>query len=143
MTALALVGLGSNIDPEQHLVVAAEELRRHFSGVRFSAVYRSAAVGMAADAADFLNACALLPSALVVDDLVAWLKTLEDTHGRDRSHGSWRPRTLDLDLMWFDGAWLEEVMTYPHCYLPAAELLPLPELVPKPVLRIARIDLVL
>ncbi|MDX8413031.1 MAG: 2-amino-4-hydroxy-6-hydroxymethyldihydropteridine diphosphokinase [Mariprofundales bacterium] len=121
-----LVGMGSNIDPECHLTAGSAALRERFPSVCFSQVYRSAAVGMAAGAADFLNACALFSCDDEADTLQAWLKQVEDSHGRDRSHGSWQPRTLDLDVMMFDDEWLEDVMAYPHCYLPAAELVVLP-----------------
>ncbi len=139
----ALVGMGSNIDPERYLVAAAKALRDRFPQVRFSRVYRSAAVGMDAGAADFLNACALFALDFDRDDLAPWLKRLEDRHGRDRSKGSWQPRTLDLDLMLFDDRWLEEVMAYPHCYLPAAELVQMPAPLPTPDCRIDAVDLIL
>jgi len=135
--------MGSNIDPEHHLMAAANALRSQFPGIVFSAVYRSAAVGMGEEAADFLNSCALLDTDQSIDGLVAWLKGLEDAHGRDRSQGSWRPRTLDLDLICFDGVWLEDVMAYPHCYLPAAELMALPAPIPVSQQRIVRIGVTL
>jgi len=135
-----LVGMGSNIDPERYLIAGSAALRGRFSSVRFSQVYRSAAVGMAAGAADFLNACALFSCDDDADTLQVWLKQVEDSHGRDRSHGSWQPRTLDLDVMLFDDAWLEDVMAYPHCYLPAAELVALPA--PCPAVSSTVIDVV-
>jgi len=132
-----LVGIGSNIEPERHLVAGAAALRARFPAVRFSQVYRSAAVGMDRGAADFLNACALFTVDCEVASLQQWLKQVEDAHGRERSHGSWRPRTLDLDVMLFDDRWLEDVMAYPHCYLPAAELVRLPAALPALQQRIA------
>jgi len=123
----ALVGIGSNIDPERHLISGAAALQARFPDVRFSQVYCSAAIGMDAGAADFLNACALFTLDDEVNVLQLWLKQIEDNHGRDRSHGAWQPRTLDLDVMQFDGVWLEDVMAYPHCYLPAEALVLLPE----------------
>jgi len=93
-----LVGMGSNIDPERHLATAAIAIRRLFPEARFSAVYRSPAVGME-HAEDFLNACCRLQSDMSAPALSTRLKQLEDEHGRDRSQGSWKPRTLDLDLL--------------------------------------------
>lgn len=122
-----LIGLGSNIEPEQHLCSAAAGIRARFPGVRFSAVYRSPAVGMQ-DAADFLNACCLLQSEWSLQQLGVWLKQLEDGHGRDRSLGSWRPRTLDLDLLMAGDVVLdEELFRYAHAYVPARELCILPD----------------
>ena len=128
--ATALIGMGSNIDPEQHLMDAAKEIRVRFPDCRFSAVYRSKAVGMEGD--DFLNACCLIEGVLAQAELVGWFKGLEDRHGRDRSEGSWKPRTLDLDLLVYGDEVLDDdLFRYPHVYVPASELvdmdLPSPE----------------
>ena len=117
----ALVGMGSNISPEKHLADAASEIRKRFSDVRFSSVYQSRAVGMDGD--DFLNACCLISNVPDSGELNSWFKSLEDEHGRDRSEGSWKPRTLDLDLLMFDGKVLDDdLYRYPHVYVPASEL---------------------
>ncbi|NWF35235.1 2-amino-4-hydroxy-6-hydroxymethyldihydropteridine diphosphokinase [Mariprofundus sp. KV] len=119
-----LIGMGSNIEPEQNLRLAAIALRRDFEEVCFSAVYHSPAVGM--EGADFLNACCRVESELPASQLKARLKALEDAQGRDRSEGSWRPRTLDLDVLMYDGQVLDdELYRYAHAYVPAAELVAL------------------
>jgi len=121
-----LVGMGSNIDPQRHLKAAAAALSAAFPEAEFSGVYRSAAIGMQG-AADFLNACCLLQSDMQQDALASWLKQLEDTHGRDRSEGSWKPRTLDLDVLMAGGQVVDdELFRYAHAYVPARELVDLP-----------------
>ncbi len=118
---MALIGMGSNIEPEAHLLRAAGRLREKFGEVRFSSVYRSAAVGMDGD--DFLNACCLIRTDLAMADLKAVLKRLEDEQGRDRSQGSWQPRTLDLDVLMYDGEVVDdELYRHAHAYVPASEL---------------------
>ncbi len=118
---IALIGMGSNIDPEQHLSDAAAEIRSRFPNCSFSATYRSKAVGMEGD--DFLNACCLIENVPLREELVGWFKQLEDRHGRDRSEGSWKPRTLDLDLLIYSGEVLDnDLFRYPHIYVPASEL---------------------
>jgi 2-amino-4-hydroxy-6-hydroxymethyldihydropteridine diphosphokinase len=117
-----LLGLGSNIEPERHLLAAAQEIRQRFPSVRFSAAYRSAAVGMEGD--DFLNACCLIVCGESLSELERWLKGLEDKHGRDRSEGSWKPRTLDLDILMADDQVLDDdLFRYAHVYVPARELI--------------------
>ncbi|MDX8388680.1 MAG: 2-amino-4-hydroxy-6-hydroxymethyldihydropteridine diphosphokinase [Ghiorsea sp.] len=119
-----LIGMGSNIDPETHLTAASHKLRGHFEGVRFSSVYSSKAVGMDGD--DFLNACCVFEHDLSHDELLIWLKKLEDEYGRDRSEGSWKPRTLDLDILMIDGDVLDDdVYRYGHAFVPASELVQL------------------
>ncbi|PJA32453.1 MAG: 2-amino-4-hydroxy-6-hydroxymethyldihydropteridine diphosphokinase [Zetaproteobacteria bacterium CG_4_9_14_3_um_filter_53_7] len=116
-----LLGLGSNINPESNLQQAATALSREFPGVSFSRVYRSAAVGMSGG--DFLNACCLLATDLALPQMKTRLKQLEDLQGRDRSEGSWKPRTVDLDVLVFgDEVVDEELYRYAHAFVPAAEL---------------------
>ena len=118
----ALIGMGSNIDPIQHLQCAASEIRERFPSVRYSKVYQSAAIGMDGD--DFLNACCLLTHVPEQQVLSKWLKALEDIHGRDRSKGSWKPRTLDLDVLMYDEKILDQdAFSYAHVFVPASELI--------------------
>ncbi|MDQ7010453.1 MAG: 2-amino-4-hydroxy-6-hydroxymethyldihydropteridine diphosphokinase [Mariprofundaceae bacterium] len=118
----ALIGMGSNIEPERHLASAAAAIRERFPDSRFSSVYRSRAIGMQAD--DFLNACCLMTNAPDEAVLRAWLKEVEDTHGRERTQGSWQSRTLDLDLLMYgDVVRDDDLFRYPHVYIPAGELI--------------------
>ena len=117
-----LVGMGSNIEPEHNLVRAAAALRIQFDGITFSSAYRSAAVGMDGD--DFLNACCLFDTELPQQEICLLLKTMEDAQLRDRSKGSWRPRTLDLDLLIYDTQVVgDDLYRYAHAFGPAAELI--------------------
>lgn len=114
--------MGSNIEPERHLCAAAQAMRQQFGDVDFSSVYRSEAVGMDGD--DFLNACCIFSVDLTYEDLLSWLKALEDKYGRDRSEGSWKPRTLDLDVLLIDDVVVDEdLYRYGHIFVPASELL--------------------
>jgi len=124
--AEVLVGMGSNINPENNLLRAATALRSEFGAVVFSSVYRSAAVGMDGD--DFLNACCLFDSVLGPAEVRRRMKALEDAQGRDRSAGSWKPRTIDLDVLMYDGTVMDgELYRYAHAYVPAIELAELDE----------------
>jgi len=117
----ALIGMGSNIEPELNLRKAAKVIRRQFPGVCFSRVYRSAAVGMDGD--DFLNACCLFETDISCSRLIHGLKQLEDAQGRRRAAGAWQPRTLDLDMLMFDGGIMDDnFYKYAHIYIPASEL---------------------
>ncbi|GAV20160.1 2-amino-4-hydroxy-6-hydroxymethyldihydropteridine pyrophosphokinase [Mariprofundus micogutta] len=119
--ASVLVGLGSNIYPESNLQQAAVALGQAFEDVVFSSVYRSAAVGM--QGGDFLNACCMISTGLTLPQVKIKLKQLEDLQGRDRSEGSWKPRTVDLDVLMYDDDVVdEELYRYAHAFVPAAEL---------------------
>lgn len=96
----AWLSLGSNLEPERHLLAAARALRVRFGAVRFSPVYRTPAVGF--DGPDFLNAAAQLDTDLDVHALNDWLHALEDAQGRQRGGPRFASRTLDIDIVLFD-----------------------------------------
>ncbi len=96
----AYLSLGSNLDPERHLRVAAAALRERFGDVVFSSVLRSPAVGI--DGPDFFNAAAIVRTDLDVFALDAWLHSLEAMNGRDRSAPRFASRTLDIDIVFYD-----------------------------------------
>ncbi len=91
------IAAGSNIEPEVRMRRAAEELRRHFAGIRFSSCYRNKAFGFAGP--DFINAVAALDSALEPAELIARLESVEQLCGRGREDPKWAPRAMDLDLL--------------------------------------------
>jgi 2-amino-4-hydroxy-6-hydroxymethyldihydropteridine diphosphokinase len=132
---LAYVGLGSNLDqPARQIEQAIEELDGlpHSRVVRRSSLYRSAPVGYA-DQPDFVNAVVQIETGLSADRLLAELQELETRHGRARSFAN-APRTLDLDLLTFDGLETKsERLTLPHPRMQerAFVLKPLLELAPE------------
>jgi 2-amino-4-hydroxy-6-hydroxymethyldihydropteridine diphosphokinase len=111
----AYVGFGGNLDdPAATLRAAAAELGRRAGRLSAaSPVYRSAPVGVT-DQPPFLNAVAALDSPLSPDELLDVLLALEAEHGRVREV-RWGPRTLDLDLLWFEGVVRDDPrLTLPH-----------------------------
>jgi len=103
--AKAYLSLGSNLDPEDNLRSGIAALRERFGHVQLSPVYRARAVGF--DGPDFLNAAAIIETDLDPQALNAWLHSLEDAHGRDRSGPRFSDRTLDIDIVLFDDRILE------------------------------------
>ena len=101
----AYLSLGSNVDAVTHLRAAVRALRERFGDVVLSPVYRTRAVGF--DGPDFHNAAAIIESDLDPHALNTWLHALEDAHGRDRSGPRYGDRTLDIDIVLFDGLTLE------------------------------------
>ncbi len=115
--------MGSNIEPGRWLAFAARRLVEDFGEVRFSHVYETEAVGM--DGPPFWNACARIARAPAPQALVPRLKAIEDEAGRDRSQGSWRPRTLDLDLLVHGARVLDgDLARHLHLWLPVRDLWP-------------------
>ena len=93
----AYVGIGSNVEPERHIVMAVQALRGRFGAITLSPLYRNRAVGFEGD--DFLNGVIGLDTDLDVPALKAALDEVELACGRERGAARFAPRTLDLDLL--------------------------------------------
>lgn len=132
---LAYVGIGSNLeDPRQQVLRAFDELARlpHTSVTGRSSLYRTAPIGRAAQP-DFINAVAALDTRLSAAALLAELQALEARHGRERSFAN-APRTLDLDLLLYGNARIDEPglsVPHPRMHERAFVLAPLVEIAPK------------
>jgi 2-amino-4-hydroxy-6-hydroxymethyldihydropteridine diphosphokinase len=96
------------------LRAAAAELDREAGRIAAaSPIYRSLPVGVT-DQPPFLNAVAALDTVLGPDALLDVLLAVEAAHGRVRDV-RWGPRTLDLDLVWFEGVVRDAPrLTLPH-----------------------------
>lgn len=99
--ALVHVSVGSNIDKENNIRAAMEQMRRVFGDVAVSNVYESAAVGFEGE--PFYN----FVTSFYADDMEkarASLRDIEDQHQRDRGAQKFSNRTLDLDMLLFGNA---------------------------------------
>jgi 2-amino-4-hydroxy-6-hydroxymethyldihydropteridine diphosphokinase len=116
--ARAYVGLGSNLgDREATLraAVAALGAEPAVELVAVSTLRDTAPVGLL-DQPRFLNGVAVLETDLPARDLLDLLLEVERRLGRDRAAAPPQgPRTLDLDLLLYDGARIdEEGLQIPH-----------------------------
>jgi 2-amino-4-hydroxy-6-hydroxymethyldihydropteridine diphosphokinase len=110
----AYISLGSNLgDSLLTLRQAAAALRALGTVVAASPVYETDPVGLKEQPA-FLNAVVELDTALEPLPLLDALLAIEAECGRERGI-RFGPRTLDLDLIWYDGMRLEsDRLTLPH-----------------------------
>ena len=110
----AYVSLGSNLgDSLQTLREAAAALGGLGTVVAASPVYETDPVGLK-DQPAFLNAVVELDTTLEPLPLLDALLAIETDSGRERGI-RFGPRTLDLDLIWYDGRRLEsDRLTLPH-----------------------------
>ncbi len=95
-----LVGIGSNISPARHIGAALSSLRGMGLLRAASTVYRSPAIGLAGDAADFLNLVVRLEWDGDLRDLKVRMEKIETRLGRPAAASStWVSRTIDLDIL--------------------------------------------
>ena len=114
---VAFLGIGSNLDAEQNMRLAARELRRRFGTIAFSPVYRSKALGF--DGADFLNAVARIETERTPRALATEVEHIHGLAGRRRRSGKFVSRTIDIDVLLYD----ELVVNEPHLALPRSDVL--------------------
>jgi len=112
----AAIALGSNLDdPEAHVKRGFDDLAA-LPGTKLlarSKLYRTKPVGYA-DQPDFINACALVDTALAPRELLRGLLDIEKRHGRQRGIPN-GPRTLDLDIVLYGEEKIDEPgLAIPH-----------------------------
>ena len=104
--ATVFISLGSNIDRQAKTREGIKALRDHYGDLRLSSVYESEAVGFAGDS--FYNMVVVLNTDDDVHAVAARLRKIEDEYGRDRNNPKFSSRTLDLDLLLYDDAIVDE-----------------------------------
>lgn len=125
----AYVSIGSNIERERNVRAAVRRLRERYGPITLSSVYESEAVGF--EGSPFYNLTAGLDTEEGPAEVAGFLRTVEAGAGRDRGQPRFSSRTLDLDLLlWGDAAIeqeglhlpREEILTHAFVLGPLAEI---------------------
>ena len=129
--ATVYLGLGSNVRPEMNLRLAIRELRKRYGELAISTVYRCAPVGFEAE--DFLNLVVCLQSEDSPLAICDEIELIHNLSGRVRSSNKWESRTLDIDLLLYNGLVQDkrpvrvprdDILKYSFVLRPLAELAP-------------------
>ncbi len=127
----AYLGLGSNVDAKRHIKIAVHALIHRFGDAGISPIYRSKSVGFEGD--DFINLVARVQTELKPQELRHYLRTLEESHGRNRDAPKWSDRTLDIDILLYDDLVIDsgglklpraEIVHFAHVLKPLADIAP-------------------
>lgn len=97
-----IIGVGSNIDPQKNIALAKSILENLFENFVQSEFIQTTPIGNI-DQDDFLNGAFAFETDLDINTLRQQLKKIEVQCGRDFAHDKWGPRTLDLDIIVFNG----------------------------------------
>ncbi len=131
--AKVTIALGSNLGHPYRQLKQARDFLSELSeaNLRCSALYQSEAVGPSEE--DFLNAVIQIDTRLSPQHLFERLKEQERRQGRPTRYPKWTARTLDLDIISYNGLVIET----DNLIIPHAEynqrlfvLMPLKELFP-------------
>jgi 2-amino-4-hydroxy-6-hydroxymethyldihydropteridine diphosphokinase len=130
----AFVALGSNLDDPVAQIRSGFSSLAALRGTRLarrSSLYRNPPVGLL-DQPEFVNAVAMIETALGASDLLDELLRIESAHGRERVLAN-GPRTLDLDLALYGDRTIREsrlIVPHPRLTERAFVLVPLVEIAP-------------
>ena len=119
-----LIGVGSNIDPENNIKHALHLISDHATILKKASIWQTPAVGN--HGPDYLNTAVLIESSYSLDDINKLvLSKIEDQLGRVRYKDKNADRTIDLDVIMHDGSCIDEDLWYQaHVAVPASEILP-------------------
>ncbi|MCB0223969.1 MAG: 2-amino-4-hydroxy-6-hydroxymethyldihydropteridine diphosphokinase [Anaerolineae bacterium] len=133
MPNIAYLSLGSNIEPETNLKSALRLLACYTDLLAVSSVWETKPVGLI-DQPNFLNAAAIIATELAADQLKQQvLLKIESCLGRQRQVNKNAPRTIDIDIMFFNRQIFNladrripdpEVLERPFVAIPLAEIAP-------------------
>lgn len=112
-----ILGLGSNLGDRADILAQAIARLRQVPGLMVLAISEavdSDPVGYA-DQPNFLNLCLAITCDLNPDELLAKTLDIERQLGRERTANRNGPRTIDIDLLFYEGgAWDSPTVTLPH-----------------------------
>ncbi len=121
---LVVVGLGSNIDPDENIRTALQRIPELAEIRSQTDILRTEPVG-APGQAWFMNCAVLLATELSLEELEIRLRDIEGSMGRPREGDRSGPRTIDLDvLVWNDRVVDDDVHSRPFLGNAVRELCP-------------------
>ena len=106
-TNRAVLGLGSNIDPEENIRKAIEIISGEVSLIKASSFVETEPVGFN-EQRSFINGALLIETGLGASALKARLREIETGLGRVRTGDKNGPRTIDLDILVWNGEVVDE-----------------------------------
>ncbi len=99
---IAVIGIGSNIDAGANIAGMLEILGKEVEILKVSEIVKTKPIGII-NQPDFSNGAVKIQTNLQKEELEQLLKSIEDRLGRDRTAPKFGPRTIDLDLIVWNG----------------------------------------
>ena len=99
-------GIGSNINPEENIILAVREIKNIFDDVIVSPVYKNKSVGF--EGSDFLNLVVSCSTKMSVYEVNDFIEQVHNLSGRERQSNKYLSRTLDIDLLMFGDDIIED-----------------------------------
>lgn len=97
-----IVAIGSNIHPEKNIPEALKILGAKYHLLKTASLRKTLPIGFT-DQPDFMNSASLVETLLDKDAFNRELKHIEALLGRVRTSNKFGPRTIDLDIVVWNG----------------------------------------
>ena len=97
-----IIGIGSNVKAEIHIPQMLEILKEQVEIVKISKFEITRPVGME-NQPYFTNGAVRIRTLAGISEFNSFLKSIEDQLGRDRSAPKFGPRSIDLDIVVWNG----------------------------------------
>ncbi len=99
---IAIISIGSNLDAEENIKCMLEILGKKVSVLAKSQLLKTKPIGIE-DQPEFINGAVKIATSFDHKNLKLLLKSIEDELGRDRTAPKFGPRTMDLDIVVWNG----------------------------------------
>jgi 2-amino-4-hydroxy-6-hydroxymethyldihydropteridine diphosphokinase len=99
---IAIISIGSNIDAEKNIARMLKILGNEVEVQKVSTLVKTKPIGIE-NQPDFTNGALKVQTEMNREELIQLFKTIEDELGRDRSAPKFGPRTIDLDIVIWNG----------------------------------------
>lgn len=107
MINTAIISIGSNINAEENISSMLEVLGNEVEILKVSSMLKTKPIGIE-NQPEFTNGAVKIKTGLSREELNRHLKKIEDQLGRDRSAPKFGPRTIDLDIVIWNGDIVDE-----------------------------------
>lgn len=98
----AVIGIGSNIDPEENIGKVRDSIASEFRVIKSSSFVETEPIGYKKQR-NFINGALLIETDMDIHGLKSRLRALESALGRERTDNRDGPRTIDLDILVWNG----------------------------------------
>lgn len=107
MDNTAVISIGSNIDAASNISRMLQILEADLRIIRLSEFRQTSPVGIT-NQPNFTNGAVKVETAMKLEVLKHFLKSVEDQLGRDRTQARFGPRTMDLDIIVWNGKIIDD-----------------------------------
>jgi 2-amino-4-hydroxy-6-hydroxymethyldihydropteridine diphosphokinase len=97
-----VIGIGSNIHPRKHIKLAREMIKTSHRIISESRFIETDPIGFK-EQNRFINGVIFIETNMNQTSLENWLKNVEEELGRVRTSNKYGPRTIDLDIVVWNG----------------------------------------